>query len=43
MNYHPQWFNVYNRVVINLVAHDAGGISDLDFELASKANDLARS
>ncbi len=40
MNHHPEWFNVYNRVVIDLTTHDAGGISNLDFELASKANNL---
>ena len=40
MNHHPEWFNVYNRVVIDLTTHDAGGISNLDFELASKADDL---
>lgn len=42
MNHHSQWFNVYNRVVIDLTAYDDGGISDLDFELASRADDLAR-
>ena len=40
MNHHPEWFNVYNRVVIDLTTHDAGGISNLDFELAGKANNL---
>ena len=40
MNHHPELFNVYNRVVIDLTTHDTGGISNLDFELASKANDL---
>ena len=40
MNHHPEWFNVYNRVVIDLTTHGVGGISNLDFELASKANDL---
>lgn len=34
MNHHPEWFNVYNRVVIDLSTHDAGGISARDFELA---------
>ena len=29
-----QWGNVYNRVVIDLVTHDAGGITALDFDLA---------
>ena len=40
MNHHPEWFNVYNRVVIDLMPHDARGVSNLDFELASKANNL---
>ena len=39
-NHHPEWFNVYNRVVIDLNTHDAGGITALDFELAAAANDL---
>ena len=41
MNHHPEWFNVYNRVTIDLMTHDAGGISDLDFQLAKKADELA--
>ncbi len=41
MNHHPEWFNVYNRVVIDLTTHDAGGITTLDFELARRAEDLA--
>ncbi len=40
MNHHPEWFNVYNKVVIDLTTHDAGGISNLDFELASKVEKL---
>ncbi len=39
-NHHPEWSNVYNRVVIDLNTHDAGGITALDFELATAANDL---
>ena len=39
-NHHPEWSNVYNRVVIDLNTHDAGGITALDFELAAAANDL---
>src|SRR3954471_18978605 len=29
MNHHPEWFNVYGRVVIDLTTHDAGGITAL--------------
>ncbi|MBD2099552.1 4a-hydroxytetrahydrobiopterin dehydratase [Leptolyngbya sp. FACHB-261] len=42
MGHHPEWFNVYNRVTIDLTTHDAGGITNLDVELAHKANALAR-
>ena len=43
MNHHPEWCNVYNKVVVDLTTHDAGGITMLDFELARKMNDLAKS
>ena len=42
LDHHPEWFNVYNRVVIDLNTHDASGITALDFELARRAEDLAR-
>ena len=41
LDHHPEWFNVYNRVEIDLATHDAGGITSLDFELARRAEDLA--
>ncbi|MCS6959036.1 MAG: 4a-hydroxytetrahydrobiopterin dehydratase [Pseudanabaenaceae cyanobacterium SKYGB_i_bin29] len=34
MDHHPDWYNVYNRVTINLTTHDAGGITNKDVELA---------
>ena len=34
INHHPEWFNVYNRVRIDLVTHDVNGISNYDIELA---------
>jgi len=33
-NHHPDWSNVYDRVTIDLWSHDAGGITERDFELA---------
>src|SRR5947199_409304 len=27
MNHHPEWFNVWNKVIVDLTTHDAGGIS----------------
>lgn len=41
MNHHPEWFNVYNRVTIDLMTHDAGGISERDFDLAARADALS--
>lgn len=41
MDHHPEWFNVYNKVRVQLTTHDAGGITDLDFKLAERMNALA--
>ena len=41
MNHHPEWFNVWNKVIVDLNTHDAGGITARDFELAAKMNELA--
>ncbi|NJM00376.1 MAG: 4a-hydroxytetrahydrobiopterin dehydratase [Synechococcaceae cyanobacterium RM1_1_27] len=43
MGHHPEWTNVYNRVTVNLVTHDAGGITELDFTLAKRMDTLAGS
>jgi 4a-hydroxytetrahydrobiopterin dehydratase len=41
MNHHPEWFNVYARVRVDLATHDAGGITELDFALAKRMETLA--
>ena len=41
MGHHPEWFNVYNRVSVDLTTHDAGGITAKDVELAGKLETLA--
>ena len=42
MDHHPEWFNVYNRVRVDLVTHDLGNaISNWDIELAKVMNSLA--
>jgi 4a-hydroxytetrahydrobiopterin dehydratase len=40
MGHHPEWFNAWNRVVIELTTHDAGGLSTLDLELATRIDGL---
>lgn len=36
VNHHPEWFNVYKTVKVQLITHEAGGISEKDFDLALK-------
>ena len=40
MNHHPEWFNVYNRITVELTTHDAGGITKNDINLARILNSL---
>jgi len=40
MNHHPEWFNVWNKVVIDLNTHSVKGISDYDFTLAAKIDEI---
>ena len=42
MNHHPEWSNVYNRLVIELTTHDAGGITQNDISLARILNSLLK-
>jgi len=40
MGHHPEWRNVWNRVVVDLTTHDTGGLSSLDRQLAQRSNAL---
>lgn len=40
MNHHPEWFNVYNKITVELMTHDAGGITENDVNLARILNSL---
>jgi 4a-hydroxytetrahydrobiopterin dehydratase len=42
LNHHPEWFNVYNLVTVDLTTHDAGGITSKDIELAKILDDAAK-
>ena len=39
-NHHPNWENVYSKVIIRLNTHDLGGITNLDRTLASEINKI---
>ncbi len=40
INHHPEWFNVYNKLTVDLMTHDAGGITQNDINLAKILNSL---
>ena len=42
MNHHPEWFNVYNKISVDLTTHDAGGITQNDIALARTLNSLKK-
>ncbi|MGC6430827.1 MAG: 4a-hydroxytetrahydrobiopterin dehydratase [Jejuia sp.] len=36
INHHPNWSNVYNVLSISLSTHDAGAVTNKDFDLAER-------
>lgn len=42
MGHHPDIIIKWNKVWLNLVTHDAGGFTEMDFNLAKRANELAK-
>jgi 4a-hydroxytetrahydrobiopterin dehydratase len=41
LDHHPNWYNVYNRVDVQLWTHNAGGVTALDLRLAQRMNEIA--
>jgi 4a-hydroxytetrahydrobiopterin dehydratase len=41
MNHHPDLAISWNKVTVTLTTHSEGGLTDNDFELAGKIDDLA--
>ena len=39
--HHPEWFNVYNRVTVDLTTHEAKGITQKDVDLAKLLEGIA--
>lgn len=42
MDHHPAWSNVYNRVLVELWTHDAGGVTQKDLDLAALLEGIAK-
>ena len=40
MDHHPNWQNTYNKVIIELITHDKGGITNNDIKLAESIDKL---
>ena len=42
LDHHPDWSNSWNKVVINLTSHEAGGVTDQCFALAAQINKITK-
>lgn len=41
-DHHPEWFNVYKKVRVDLTTHESSGVTARDVELAKAMNKIAR-
>lgn len=42
LNHHPEWTNVYNKIVVRLNTHDAGDkVTEKDVELATRMQGIS--
>ena len=41
-DHHPEWFNVYSTVEVTLSTHDAGGVTNLDLDMAREMNQKSK-
>jgi len=39
-NHHPEWTNIFNRVILTLTTHDANGLTNMDFNIANEIEHL---
>lgn len=39
-DHHPELFNVYNRVSLRFSTHDAGGLTNRDFKMATAVDEI---
>lgn len=42
MDHHPEWFNVYGKVIVELWTHTAGGLTSRDVNLAQALEAIAK-
>lgn len=40
VNHHPDWFNSYQQVNVELSTHDAGGVTESDLHWAAQAEEI---
>lgn len=42
LDHHPEWTNVWRKVLVTLTTHSAKGLTKLDFDLAAAMNEIAK-